>query len=106
MVRRVTTHKPRCSARPTLTQSVVAGSESATSVLRVNKTARLLRFTKLLKLMRLVRVRRILERYEQVLGVLHSTAGNSFQVFKLTAGIFLGGPVSTAPIVVVSARIL
>jgi CRP-like cAMP-binding protein len=57
----------------------------------VNKTARLLRFTKLLKLMRLVRVRRILERYEQVLGVLHSTAGNSFQVFKLTAGIFLGG---------------
>jgi hypothetical protein len=57
----------------------------------VNKTARLLRFTKLLKLMRLVRIRRILERYEQVLGVLHSTASNSFQVLKLTAAIFLGG---------------
>ena len=52
---------------------------------------RLLRFTKLLKLLRLMRVKRIVERYETLLGVLHSTGGNWFQMFKLTLAIFWVG---------------
>ena len=78
------------SVRLDLNQLMTAGKDEADSILRVNKTVRLLRFTKLLKLLRLVQIKRILERYEQVLGVLHSTAGNCFEIFKLTGAIFFG----------------
>lgn len=69
---------------------IVDGAENANTAGRM-RNIRLMRFLKLLKLLRLVRIKRILERYEALLGVLHSTASNWLEMFKLTVAIFFVG---------------
>lgn len=68
---------------------IIAGAESNAESGSKTRAVRMLRFAKLLKLLRLVRMKRILDRYEALLGVLHSTSSTIVSIAKLTVAVSL-----------------
>ncbi len=71
---------------------IATGADGSDEVGTNSGAVRALRFAKLLKLLRLVRMKRILDRYEAMLGLLHSTSSVFYSIVKLTIAVGLHVP--------------